>query len=120
MQTGDEYRLWFIFQKTKYVYDGTEKKQFQPLTFPIDHSIHYYMDWKGYQDDTEVAAAEKKFGLNKWDLLCSWLLYWIMFIADMIIGENKCFNFISLFFPQGKFVWWELSDIAVFLKGVKK
>ncbi|PVD22376.1 hypothetical protein C0Q70_18186 [Pomacea canaliculata] len=64
-QTGDEYRLWFIFQKTKYVYDGTEKKQFQPLTFPIDHSIHYYMDWKGYQDDTEVAAAEKKFGLNK-------------------------------------------------------
>ncbi|XP_076436268.1 endoplasmic reticulum transmembrane helix translocase-like [Babylonia areolata] len=56
--------LWFLFQKTKYLYDREEKKQFTPLTFPINHSVQYYMDWKGYQDDSDVAAAEKKFGTN--------------------------------------------------------
>nr|KAG5706602.1 hypothetical protein BaRGS_005672 [Batillaria attramentaria] len=60
----DEPELWFNFQKTKYIYDGEEKKQFVPLTFPVNHSVHYYMDWKGYQDDTDVAAAERKFGTN--------------------------------------------------------
>ncbi|KAK7497039.1 hypothetical protein BaRGS_00011775 [Batillaria attramentaria] len=63
-QREDEPELWFNFQKTKYIYDGEEKKQFVPLTFPVNHSVHYYMDWKGYQDDTDVAAAERKFGTN--------------------------------------------------------
>ncbi|KAK7094549.1 endoplasmic reticulum transmembrane helix translocase-like [Littorina saxatilis] len=62
-EEGEE--LWFQFQKTKYLYDGDEKKQFVHVTFPIDHSVNFYMDWKGYQDDEEVAAAEKKFGINQ-------------------------------------------------------
>ena len=56
--------LWFLFQKTKYLYDGEEKKTFVPLTFPTHHSVQFYMDWKGYQDDSDVAAAVKKFGTN--------------------------------------------------------
>ncbi|XP_059170131.1 endoplasmic reticulum transmembrane helix translocase-like [Physella acuta] len=60
---GDD-PLWFIFQKTKYSYDAEEHKQFVPLTFPIDNSVGFYMECKGYQEDEEVAIAEKKFGKN--------------------------------------------------------
>ncbi|XP_013085670.2 endoplasmic reticulum transmembrane helix translocase-like [Biomphalaria glabrata] len=56
--------LWFMFQKTKYTYDAAEKKQFLPLIFPIDYSISYYMDSKGYQEEEEVTAAENTFGKN--------------------------------------------------------
>ena len=64
LQQEEEEGLWFLFQKTKYLYDGEEKKTFVPLTFPTHHSVQFYMDWKGYQDDSDVAAAVKKFGTN--------------------------------------------------------
>ncbi|XP_041369048.1 endoplasmic reticulum transmembrane helix translocase-like [Gigantopelta aegis] len=56
--------LWFIFQKTKYIYDAEEKKQFFPLSFPDNHSIKYYMEWRGYQEEAEIKTAEKQFGKN--------------------------------------------------------
>lgn len=64
LQQEEEEGLWFLFQKTKYLYDREEKKTFVPLTFPTHHSVQFYMDWKGYQDDSDVAAAVKKFGTN--------------------------------------------------------
>ncbi|XP_033096943.1 manganese-transporting ATPase 13A1-like [Anneissia japonica] len=57
--------VWFNFQKTKYIYDSKEKKQFQAVEFPIDHSMGYYADWKGYSDESEVETAKTTFGLNK-------------------------------------------------------
>ncbi|CAL1544617.1 unnamed protein product [Lymnaea stagnalis] len=53
-----------MFQKTKYSYDAEEHKRFVPLSFPIDQSVGFYMECKGYQEDEEVTAAEKKFGKN--------------------------------------------------------
>jgi cation-transporting ATPase 13A1 len=64
LQDGHEKELWFLFQKTKYIYDGEEKKTFVQITFPVNHSMQFYMDWKGYQDDAELADAEKQFGTN--------------------------------------------------------
>ncbi|XP_046376325.1 endoplasmic reticulum transmembrane helix translocase-like [Haliotis rufescens] len=61
-EKGEE--IWFNFQKTKYLYDADERKQFYTLSFPDNHSIKYYMEWKGYQDEVEMKAAESKFGLN--------------------------------------------------------
>ncbi|KAH9507578.1 hypothetical protein Btru_051511 [Bulinus truncatus] len=63
-KTDSEDSLWFMFQKTKYLCDSHEKKKFSPLVFPIDHTIGYYMDSKGYQEDEEVTAAENQFGKN--------------------------------------------------------
>ena len=48
----------------KYVYDAQEKKQFQPVLFPIDHSFKHYMEWKGYQEEADIAKAERKYGKN--------------------------------------------------------
>ncbi|XP_075212224.1 endoplasmic reticulum transmembrane helix translocase [Lycorma delicatula] len=60
--------IWFVFQKTKYVWD-CNKKQFNGLCFPINNMFHQYMDWKGYQEDNEVNNAEQKYGKNMLDMV---------------------------------------------------
>ena len=57
--------IWFVFQKMKYLYDSEEKKQFVPVSFPIDWIFKQYIDWKGYQDDLDTSTAEKIYGKNK-------------------------------------------------------
>ncbi|XP_054281923.1 endoplasmic reticulum transmembrane helix translocase [Macrosteles quadrilineatus] len=60
--------IWFIFQKTKYVWDE-DKKQFRGLQFPTDMSFREYTEWKGYQEDTDIASAEIKYGKNVLDMV---------------------------------------------------
>ncbi|XP_022101040.1 manganese-transporting ATPase 13A1-like [Acanthaster planci] len=57
-------QLWFIFQKTKYIYDAEEKKRFQSVQFPTNLPLRDYQNWKGYTEDTEVAEAKDKYGDN--------------------------------------------------------
>lgn len=64
LQDKGEQSLWFMFQKTKYLYDGEEKKTFVSVEFPVAESVQTYLDWKGYQDDEEIRHAENKFGKN--------------------------------------------------------
>lgn len=59
--------IWFIFQKTKYVWDEN-KKQFCGLQFPVDLPFEEYMEWKGYQEDHEVTNADIKYGRNQYVL----------------------------------------------------
>lgn len=54
--------IWFIFQKTKYIF---KEGQFRPVEFPVDLSYGYYHSWKGYTDDMEVEAARQKYGKNR-------------------------------------------------------
>ena len=63
-QDQGELAVWFMFQKTKYMYDGVEKKRFVSVSFPVAESIQTYLDCKGYQDDAEVKHAENTFGKN--------------------------------------------------------
>ncbi|XP_037794888.1 manganese-transporting ATPase 13A1-like [Penaeus monodon] len=60
-----EKSIWFIFQKTKYIWDSEERKQFVGLKFPIDHQLRTYTEWRGYQEDTDLAAAEGRYGKNE-------------------------------------------------------
>ncbi|PSN36028.1 Manganese-transporting ATPase 13A1 [Blattella germanica] len=60
--------IWFIFQKTKYVWDEN-KKQFCGLQFPVDLPFGEYMEWKGYQEDNEVTNADIKYGRNQLDMV---------------------------------------------------
>lgn len=64
MQSSKNEEPWFIFQKTKYIWIP-EKKKFCGLKFPINYSVKYYNQWKGYADDKEVEEAEAKYGQNK-------------------------------------------------------
>lgn len=59
--------IWFSFQKTKYIYDF-ETNKFKVLSFPINLEIKDYQNWKGYQDDIELAAIEKRFGRNSLEM----------------------------------------------------
>lgn len=49
----------------KYLYDWEEKKQFRAVEFPINLRMKDYLDWKGYQDETDMEAAKHKYGGNK-------------------------------------------------------
>nr|CAG4640609.1 EOG090X00J5 [Eulimnadia texana] len=66
--TGKVVRLWLTFQKTKYIWDF-EKKQFHGVQFPIDRSHQEYLEWRGYQDEKEVQAAEKEYGKNELEMV---------------------------------------------------
>ena len=58
------HELWFIFQKTKYVWEP-EQKEFIGLQFPINNTVKSYSQCKGYADEKEIKEAEEKYGLNK-------------------------------------------------------
>ncbi|KAK6631960.1 hypothetical protein RUM44_006990 [Polyplax serrata] len=64
----DQTTVWFIFQKTKYVWDP-EKKTFRGIEFPVSNSFGKYMEWKGYQDDDALLAAEMEYGKNQLDMV---------------------------------------------------
>ncbi|XP_032529694.2 endoplasmic reticulum transmembrane helix translocase [Danaus plexippus] len=55
--------VWFIFQKSKYVYDW-EKKTFNTVVFPVDKTYEEYIESKGHDDET-ILAAENEFGKNE-------------------------------------------------------
>eukprot|EP00794_Sanderia_malayensis_P015929 gene15929-17530_t len=58
-------KIWFEFQKLKYVYDEGEKKQFTEVDFPIDHSFKFYQETKGYLEETDIKIAQRKYGQNR-------------------------------------------------------
>ncbi|XP_014238364.1 manganese-transporting ATPase 13A1 [Trichogramma pretiosum] len=68
VHTSKDQEPWFIFQKTKYVWNP-ERKQFKGLNFPINHSVEYYSSWKGYADDAEIAKADQRWGQNNLDMV---------------------------------------------------
>ena len=58
--------IWFQFQKTKYIYDTKEKKQFIPIEFPLNHTLKYYNESKGYcLNEAQIADATSYYGINK-------------------------------------------------------
>ncbi|KAF0875005.1 AT131 ATPase, partial [Crocuta crocuta] len=61
--------LSFEFQKIKYSYDDLEKKRFLPVAFPVGNAFSYYQSNRGLQEDSEIRAAEKKFGSNKAEMV---------------------------------------------------
>ncbi|KPP72851.1 putative cation-transporting ATPase 13A1 [Scleropages formosus] len=61
--------LSFEFQKIRYVFDGMERKRFMPVAFPISHPMRYFQMWRGYQEEAELRAAEKRYGTNRAEMV---------------------------------------------------
>ncbi|KAG7208082.1 hypothetical protein KM043_009657 [Ampulex compressa] len=82
---------WFIFQKTKYHWDPDEQR-FKCLEFPVNHSIKHYCNWKGYQNDQEVIAAEEQYGKNKLDMVVPefWELFKERATAPFFVFQVFC------------------------------
>lgn len=79
-----------MYQKTRYVYDREEKKQFVSAQFPVNLSVNEYMDWKGYQEEEELKHAEKKYGKNMYDLLFVIVVYLYRFLRKSASTEFSC------------------------------
>uniref|UniRef100_UPI00398F3826 endoplasmic reticulum transmembrane helix translocase n=1 Tax=Pristiophorus japonicus TaxID=55135 RepID=UPI00398F3826 len=58
----------FEFQKIKYWFDAAEN-EFLPVAFPVTAELQFYQTAKGFQDEAEVKAAEKKYGTNKAEMV---------------------------------------------------
>ncbi|KAL3282728.1 hypothetical protein HHI36_005899 [Cryptolaemus montrouzieri] len=64
----EETQVWFIFQKTKYVWDDN-KKSFRGVEFPIQKSFKEYLSSKGYQEDSDIQKATQHYGKNELDMV---------------------------------------------------
>ncbi|NP_001135438.1 ATPase type 13A1 [Nasonia vitripennis] len=82
---------WFIFQKTKYVWDPSTK-EFRGLEFPVSYSVKHYSQWKGYADDNEIKEAEEKYGQNNLDMVVPefWELFKERAIAPFFVFQVFC------------------------------
>lgn len=67
-ENGEEI-LAFEFQKIRYTFDDKEKKCFLPIAFPINHPMGYFQSWRGYQEESDLRAAEKRYGTNKAEMV---------------------------------------------------
>ncbi|XP_019716583.1 endoplasmic reticulum transmembrane helix translocase [Hippocampus comes] len=67
-ENGDEI-LSFEFQKIRYTFDHKEKKCFFPIAFPINHPMGYFQSWRGYQEEADLKAAEKRYGTNHAEMI---------------------------------------------------
>ena len=61
--------LSFEFQKIRYIFDDKEKKLFLPVAFPINHAMGYFQAWRGYQEEADLKAAEKRYGTNRAEMM---------------------------------------------------
>ena len=59
--------IWCHFQKLKYIWDD-DKKTFRGVEFPINQSLKYYLNWKGYEDESHLSEKEKSYGINTVDM----------------------------------------------------
>lgn len=60
--------LWFMFQKTKYIFDEKSRK-FITIEFPCDEKISQYKSWKGYADMNELSFIDKQYGHNELEMV---------------------------------------------------
>ncbi|KAG9509998.1 Manganese-transporting ATPase 13A1, partial [Fragariocoptes setiger] len=61
-------KLWFIFQKTKYVYSD-ERQHFEALEFECNHELEYYKQCKGYDDPSELQHIKRLYGRNEMEMV---------------------------------------------------
>lgn len=66
--TNQQNTIYFEFQKIKYWFDEDEN-EFLPVAFPVDFQISFYQTAKGFQDEIELKDAEKKYGINKAEMI---------------------------------------------------
>ena len=60
-----EKTIWFQFQKTKYILEIGEKKDFRAIEFPINEPLSTYLEAKGFQSEQQIADLTSYFDLNK-------------------------------------------------------
>lgn len=57
-------QLYFVFQKTKYVWDE-ERKSFRGIDFPVHETLRHYTRSRGHETESAVKLTEQLYGLNE-------------------------------------------------------
>lgn len=84
--------IWFLFQKSKYVYDW-DKKTFHTISFPTNKTFGEYVDSKGFIDDEHVSVAEKDYGKNEMVMVRYFCFIIIYFYTNT--NNNIFFRFLQ-------------------------
>ncbi|XP_049286966.1 endoplasmic reticulum transmembrane helix translocase [Anopheles funestus] len=63
-----ELTYWFLFQKTKYIWDPN-KALFRSVEFPIHRTYEEYFESKGHLDDADVTLAQATYGDNEMEMV---------------------------------------------------
>nr|XP_046186653.1 endoplasmic reticulum transmembrane helix translocase-like isoform X3 [Oncorhynchus gorbuscha] len=61
--------LSFEFQKICYIFDSKERKCFLPVSFPVRQPMGFFQAWRGYQEETDLHSAEKRYGTNRAEMV---------------------------------------------------
>ncbi|XP_038640584.1 manganese-transporting ATPase 13A1 [Scyliorhinus canicula] len=67
-EANNQKTICFEFQKIRYWFDEFTKA-FHPVAFPVTNQIQFYQAAKGFLDEKEVEAAERKYGSNKAEMV---------------------------------------------------
>ncbi|XP_052869799.1 endoplasmic reticulum transmembrane helix translocase isoform X1 [Anopheles cruzii] len=70
-ETGNaeaELMYWFMFQKTKYIWDS-DKAQFRSVEFPVHRTYEEYYESKGHLEEADVALALSTYGDNEMEMV---------------------------------------------------
>ncbi|XP_053960788.1 endoplasmic reticulum transmembrane helix translocase [Anastrepha ludens] len=59
-----EQQYYFVFQKTKYVWDD-EKRLFRGIAFPVHEFLSHYTRSRGHETETALKMAEQIYGMNE-------------------------------------------------------
>lgn len=60
--------FYFMFQKTKYVWDEN-KATFRGIEFPVNELLHHYAKSRGLETDAMLALAEQTYGKNYMEMV---------------------------------------------------
>ncbi|KAH9393866.1 hypothetical protein TYRP_021398 [Tyrophagus putrescentiae] len=87
----DEETIWFMFQKTKYLYDA-ETGHFAQIVFASERPIQEYQEARGYLSDEELTVAEKLYGKNNLEMEIPdfWSLFRERAIAPFFVFQVFC------------------------------
>ncbi|CDW52618.1 cation transporting ATPase 13A1 [Trichuris trichiura] len=90
---GDgHYKIWLEFQKSKYILDPAERKDFSAIEFPDHLEFAHYQKSVGHSDPSSFSAALEHYGANSMQMVIpSFMeLFWERATAPFFVFQMFC------------------------------
>ncbi|KHJ41707.1 P-type ATPase of unknown pump specificity [Trichuris suis] len=86
------YKMWLEFQKSKYILDSAERKDFAAIEFPDHLEFVHYQKSTGYSDPSDFSAALEHYGANSMQMVIpSFMeLFWERATAPFFVFQMFC------------------------------
>uniref|UniRef100_A0A5S6PZ97 Cation-transporting ATPase n=1 Tax=Trichuris muris TaxID=70415 RepID=A0A5S6PZ97_TRIMR len=92
MNQDGQCKVWLEFQKSKYMFDSAERKDFAAIEFPDHLDFRHYQTSTGYDDATRFNAALEHYGANSMQMVIpSFMeLFWERATAPFFVFQMFC------------------------------